>query len=417
MKMTRISRLITPALFALVLLGSFAGVGKAQAQTVTLLCKAAHAPLDEEYANMLGRLPLQSEVDHYAQTVLKGVQVAFYEPYPTYSPYYFAPYSGTACTANGGRTSNTFDAGIPYQTGIVGPDGATDQAEWSKQRGDDGHTVIALYRTYFCKLPSASDLANYISYYQNHKSGGAAGFNSQGAKALAANMNQTMISAGGHPCWDAISDNMNRVLGRAPVTTGCSYNTASAPNVNTQDPGYPGSVTSCYWLWMLANGVLGPNDIIHGIRSTQEAAKRNENAQCFANYATVGTYKPTFSPFSLNPLNSSGQVVAAQRGPHSVGEYVTQAYRLFLGRSPSCKDASYNLVSCSSAAAKTNELSVELSQYTGTSGAVDPTTFLKNIADRITNQANAQNSVANYPQYATYGGYSEYKAYCAANPS
>ncbi len=414
--MTRITRLASAAFFGLVLLGLSVGTENAQAQAATLLCKAAHTPLDEEYANMLGRLPLQSEVDHYAQTVLKGVQVAFYEPYPTYSPYYFALYSGTACTGNGGRTNDTFDAGIPYQTGLIGPDGATDQAEWSKQSGDDGHTVIALYRTYFCKLPSASDLAKYISYYQSQKSDDVAGFDAEGAKALAANMKQTMISAGGHPCWDDIADNMNRVLGRAPVTTGCNYSASAAPNVNTQDPGYPGSVTSCYWLWMLANGVLGPNDIIHGIRSTQEAAKRNENAQCFANYATAGTYKPQFSPFSLNPLNSSGQIVGAQRGPHSAGEYVTQAYRLFLGRSPSCKDASYNLVSCSSATAKFNELSVELSQYTGTSGAVDPTAFLRNIADRITNSANSQNNASAYPQYATYGGYTEYKAYCVANP-
>ena len=94
--------------------------------------------------------------------------------------------------------------------------------------------------------------------------------------------------------------------GHLPNSTDCNTTTF------TDFPPSPNN-TDCYWIWALSRGVATIDDINHYSRSTAEYIEFNEATECQAQYS-VGS-KP-------------------QHNPHAIGEYVTELFRIILGRRP-----------------------------------------------------------------------------------
>ena len=110
------------------------------------------APIQESFHTMLGRDGTVVELNHFAQLVARGYQIAWYEPYPS------GP-SDNFCYSHVARASSNDDVGIPYYNAATF---GNVNAEFAGRGGGAAVQVTAIYRTLFGRMPDPPDLAMWV---------------------------------------------------------------------------------------------------------------------------------------------------------------------------------------------------------------------------------------------------------------
>ncbi len=299
-------------------------------------CQINQTPIDESYRTMIGRNATPTEACHYAALIQSGAQFAYYEPYP--------PDQGGSTACGWVGLSATAD---PNQEGID----RYNATEWSGRGADNGMYVSTLFVTLFGTEPAWSlgnagnsqdptTLFHWVDIYLALPGRGGAG---DPSNTLATDM-QGSSGALADPGAAFVTDVLRRELGREPNFGTCTFSMSPAPAAGTD----------CYWLYSFANGTISTLDVIHQIRSTPEYIEKNIVSSCSAQYYP--------SPSQIPAIVPKGSSLYDQ---HAIGEYITQLYRLFLGRYPTA-----------------SELSGGVSQYPATGG--DTTSLLAQVAQQVT---------------------------------